>query len=479
MPSPFPSLIVRADGYSARGSFAEAQAEYLDPDPSSVHQLAALLERTQAGVVAHYYMDAELQGILYAVDWPHIHVSDSLKMADAAVEMAANGAKAIIVLGVDFMSENVRAVLDVAGHADVPVYRVSELAIGCSLAESAEQRAYAAYLAQARRSSRPLHVVYINTSLRTKARAQDIVPTITCTSSNVVQTVLCATARDPDIEIWFGPDTYMGRNLEEMFRGLAEMDEATVRALHPAHTPATIERLAERFHYFGQGTCIVHEMFGHDVVEQVRADYPEAYVTAHLEVPGEMFTLGLNAAAQGRGVVGSTSNILDFISRRVRSSVESKQPGRLQFILGTEAGMVTAIVRRVRQLLDDQPRAAVEVEIVFPVAAGAVAGTQDAALPVVPGVAGGEGCSVTGGCATCPYMKMNSFDAMVDVLGKIGVEDLSEFEPEKYTETIRGHSVAELGGVPILHMREFQRAGSLGEALIEEIEAHASAVDGG
>jgi hypothetical protein len=35
-----------------------------------------------------------------------------------------------------------------------------------------------------------MHVVYINTSLYTKASAQSKVPTITCTSSNVVQTVL-------------------------------------------------------------------------------------------------------------------------------------------------------------------------------------------------------------------------------------------------------------------------------------------------
>lgn len=29
-------------------------------------------------------------------------------------------------------------------------------------------------------------------------------------------------------------------------------------------------------------------------------------------------------------------------------------------------------------------------------------------LSVVPGPASGEGCNVTGGCASCPYMKMNS-----------------------------------------------------------------------
>lgn len=48
----------------------------------------------------------------------------------------------IAVLGVDFMSENVRAILDEAGHRDVAVYRMSEQSIGCSLAEAAESDEY-------------------------------------------------------------------------------------------------------------------------------------------------------------------------------------------------------------------------------------------------------------------------------------------------------------------------------------------------
>ena len=63
--------------------------------------------------------------------------------------------------------------------------------IGCSLAEAAESEAYAGYLEHASKQPNPgLHVVYINTSLRTKALSHAMVPTITCTSSNVVQTVL-------------------------------------------------------------------------------------------------------------------------------------------------------------------------------------------------------------------------------------------------------------------------------------------------
>ena len=34
-------------------------------------------------------------------------------------------------------------------------------------------------------------------------------------------------------------------------------------------------------------------------------------------------------------------------------------------------------------------------------------------LSVVPGPAGGEGCSLEGGCASCPFMKMNSLQALM------------------------------------------------------------------
>lgn len=67
--------------------------------------------------------------------------------------------------------------------------------IGCSLAEAAESSDYTAYLQQAAHTPRSLHVVYINTSLLTKATAHSLLPTITCTSSNVVQTVLQAFAQ--------------------------------------------------------------------------------------------------------------------------------------------------------------------------------------------------------------------------------------------------------------------------------------------
>lgn len=265
-----------------------------------------MLSEKKIGIVAHFYMDPEVQGVLSsaAARWPHIHISDSLVMADRAVKMAEEGCTTVAVLGVDFMSENVAAILKEAGHGDVKVrgklssncshkqlcmhwqtngnssklsrcihhltlmwcqdsaavnavpmsghvaaqeagaviqlvhtslpvvavqggaecskqgctchcihhcmllfcrgvlpnadirlviqvYRMDPNEIGCSLAEAAETPLYNDYLAVAAHTGQPaMHVVYINTSLKTKATAHAVVPTITCTSSNVVQTVL-------------------------------------------------------------------------------------------------------------------------------------------------------------------------------------------------------------------------------------------------------------------------------------------------
>ncbi len=468
---PFPSLSIHPDKLIARGSFAEAQATFLSPDPAVVTELNARLHAQRVGLVAHFYMDPELQGVLAACDPKHAHISDSLVMADAAVAMADAGMKAIVVLGVDFMSENVRAMLDVAGHPDVPVYRVTAEPIGCSLAEAARSEAYGAYLAKAAGTPRSVHVIYINTSLDVKARAHNVVPTITCTSSNVVQTVLQIFAQIPDVHVWFGPDTYMGQNIVELLRGVVGLDDALAQTLHPMHTAQTIRSALERFHHFEQGACVVHHMFGSEVVNRVERDYADSFVTAHFEVPGEMFRLALAAQREGRGVVGSTSNILEFINRRVRERAASDSREKLRFILGTEAGMITAIVRGVQRTLAETGAHDLEAEIVFPVASSAIARTDDRELAIVPGVAGGEGCTTAGGCATCPCMKMNSLDALCDLLAELGRggAELARHHPKLYSEQLGSRRIAELGSEPILHMRELGRTGALSDALVAQV----------
>ena len=468
----FPTLRITRDGFEPRGDFAVAQATYLRPDRALVQKIGELCRAKSIGIVAHFYMDAELQGVLSAVDWKHVVIADSLKMADAAVQMAEAGMRAIVVLGVDFMSENARAVLDAAGHTDVAVYRVAAEAIGCSLAESAEGDAYARWLALAAATPRSLHVVYINTSLETKAQAHHVVPTITCTSSNVVQTILQAASQIPDLHVWYGPDTYMGGNLRTMFTQFSALPDAAIRAIHPAHDRTSVLSLLERFHVFQDGTCIVHHMFGGDVVRRVEAEHADSFHTAHLEVPGEMFELAVKAAAVDRGVVGSTSNILNFIADKVQQNLTVTEPTVLSFVLGTEAGMVTAIVKKVQRQLVDAGTDDLSIEIVFPVASEAVAAAPDSGLGILPGVAAGEGCSVAGGCATCPFMKMNTLDALFDVLETVGTDaegKLRPYRPRTYDEPIGGRSAASMGSEPILHMRHFQTHGVMPDSLVQDV----------
>jgi quinolinate synthase len=173
--------------------------------------------------------------------------------------------------------------------------------------------------------------------------------------------------------------------------------------------------------------------------------------------------------------VGSTSNILDFIGRRVDRVNGAPQPAKLQFMLGTEAGMTTAIARKVQERLrarQSSGAAPLEVEIVFPVASEAIAQTGELHLPIVPGVASGDGCSTAGGCATCPYMKLNSLDsllALIERIEKEPPESLVAYEPRAYRERIDGHTVAELGTRSIVWMRDFHKTGKLPVALVDAI----------
>ena len=217
----------------------------------------------------------------------------------------------------------------------------------------------------------------------------------------------------------------------------------------------------------------------------VREAYSDAYLTAHFEVPGEMFTMALEAASRGAGVTGSTSNILDFIAARLGEALDRPFPERLRFVLGTETGMATSIVRKVQGMLADAGRKDIEVEVIFPVSSDAITTAEtagDAApmiqgLEVVPGPASGEGCSAEGGCASCPYMKMNSLDALMTVCGLIGKDDdssaalLAKYEPDKYLETVNGMTLAQAGCISILHMRGFQQTKKLPDALVDDIMA--------
>jgi quinolinate synthase len=109
---------------------------------------------------------------------------------------------------------------------------------------------------------------------------------------------------------------------------------------------------------------------------------------------------------------------------------------------------------------------------VFPVASEAVAQTNDVHLPIVPGVASGDGCSTAGGCATCPYMKMNSLDSLLALIERIErepAEALVGYAPRTYRERIGGQTIAELGTRSIVWMRDFHKTGALPPDLVDAI----------
>lgn len=76
----------------------------------------------------------------------------------------------------------------------------------------------------------------------------------------------------------------MGRNLAQLFTSLSEMPDEEVRKLHPQHTQASVKALLPRLHYFEEGTCVVHHIFGGEVTELLRKGYSDAFLTAHFEV---------------------------------------------------------------------------------------------------------------------------------------------------------------------------------------------------
>ncbi|RWW63026.1 hypothetical protein BHE74_00029817 [Ensete ventricosum] len=146
----------------------------------------------------------------------------------------------------------------------------------------------------------------------------------------------------------------MGANITELFRQMADMTDDEISRIHPEHNRNSIISLLSRLRYY-------QEALGRDVDDH------------------------------------------------------------LQFVLGTESGMVTSIVARVCGLLGSrESRAKIKVEIVFPVSSDSVSRTSSvngsqclnadvlAKFGVVPGVTAGEGCSVNGCCASCPYVKVSS-----------------------------------------------------------------------
>jgi len=470
----FPSLTITRGSLIPNTLFSKRQAEFLNSDSQFTQSLSTLLLQKHIGLVAHFYMDAEIQGVISKLPSTQRLISDSLLMGQGAVDQAKKGVKHIIVLGVDFMSENVRALLDKNGFPDVSVYRLANRKIGCSLAESAEKLAYKAYLLKGMQvNPESLHVIYINTSLQIKGKSNQIMPTITCTSSNVVRTVLQAFSQNNKLDIWFGPDTYMGENLSKLFNQMSRLSDQELQKIHPDYNQEKLQKLLTKFHYFNDGICVVHHFFDNKLVSNLRKHfYDDTFITAHLEVPGDMFSLAYEKQLKNQGVVGSTSDILNFILKKTED-FSLKTHKKIKIVLGTESGMISMIVTEVQKILT-KFNSMLEVEIIFPVSDEAI--SQNNKGDLMPGLNQNEGCSIHGGCATCPFMKMNNLESLMDVCEMIN-DKLSEGKLGKFIIRNRAESeedkrILEQGVEPIVEMQFFQKNGKLSEKFLEHIKSN-------
>jgi quinolinate synthase len=247
----------------ASGGSCTAQAWAKVPAPLRPAQRAELKARAAdllrqhgAVLVAHYYVDGDLQDL--ALETGGI-VADSLEMARFG---RAHAARTLVVAGVRFMGETAK-ILSPEKRVLMP-----DLDATCSLDLGCPPEDFAAFCdAQPDRQV----VVYANTSAAVKARA-DWMVTSSCALAIVEH--LKVQGR----KILWAPDRHLGRYIQEQ-------------------TGADM--------VMWNGACIVHDEFKGLELELLKREHPGAQVLVHPESPRSVVELA--------DVVGSTSQMLDAV----------------------------------------------------------------------------------------------------------------------------------------------------------------------
>lgn len=216
-------------------------------------EIRALLQTRQAVLVAHYYVDAEIQDLAEQTGGC---VSDSLEMARFGRESAQPN---LVVAGVRFMGETSKIL-----NPEKRVFMVDQDAT-CSLDLGCPADEFAAFCDQ--HPDRTV-VVYANTSAAVKARADWMV-----TSSIALKIVAHLHAQGKKI-LW-APDRHLG---------------------HYIQTQTGADMM------MWQGSCLVHDEFKSAELALLKRQHPEAKVLVHPESPPAVIALA--------DVVGSTSQLI-------------------------------------------------------------------------------------------------------------------------------------------------------------------------
>lgn len=218
-----------------------------------IKQIKALLKDQNAVLVAHYYTDDDLQRIAEETGGV---VADSLEMARFGNRHPAT---TLVVAGVRFMGETAK-ILNPEKRVLMPTLDAEcSLDLGCPADE---------FIPFCDAHPDRTVVVYANTSAEVKARADWVV-----TSSIGVKVVRYLHERGEKI-LW-APDKHLGHYIK-------------------SQTGADM--------VLWQGACVVHEAFKASLLQQVRAEHPEAAVLVHPESPEDVIQLA--------DVVGSTTQLI-------------------------------------------------------------------------------------------------------------------------------------------------------------------------
>lgn len=217
------------------------------------NRIRALLKEKQAVLVAHYYVDADLQDLAEETGGC---VSDSLEMARFGRD---HPAKTLIVAGVKFMGETAKIL------SPEKTILMPDLDATCSLDLGCPADEFAAFCdAHPDRTV----VVYANTSAAVKARADWMV-----TSSIGLDIVAHLHAQGKKI-LW-APDKHLGSYIQK--KTGADM-------------------------LLWQGSCLVHDEFKGIELDLLKAEHPNAKILVHPESPAAVVALA--------DVVGSTSQMI-------------------------------------------------------------------------------------------------------------------------------------------------------------------------
>ena len=217
---------------------------------------ARLLQEHHAVLVAHYYVDGDLQDLALETGGC---VADSLEMARFGRDHAA---RTLVVAGVRFMGETAK-ILSPHKRVLMPdLDATCSLDLGCPIEEFAP-------FCDAHPDRKV--VVYANTSAAVKARA-DWMVTSSCALAIVRH------LKEQGQKVLWAPDKHLGRWIQEQ-------------------TGADM--------LMWNGACIVHDEFKGLELELLRQHHPEAPVLVHPESP--------KSVVEQADVVGSTTQLLNAV----------------------------------------------------------------------------------------------------------------------------------------------------------------------